>query len=148
MMIDHDHSTRWPEAVPLGCIDVDNVLEAFITMLVACFGVPVCITTDRGMQFNSGAWGDWCQKQGVQHITNTAYHPQANCMVEQIHHTLKAALCAEEGQLPGKTTCPGFCWACGLPLKRSRGYQWQKWLYNSSWWRSVSCRRPVSNQQE
>ena len=28
---DYDHrSTRWPEAVPLGCIDVDTVLEEFI----------------------------------------------------------------------------------------------------------------------
>ena len=85
-----DHSTRWPEAVPLGHIDVDTVLEAFITKWVACFGVPARITTDRGTQFTSGTWGDWCQKQGVQHITTTAYHPQANGMVERIHCTLKA----------------------------------------------------------
>ena len=31
---------------------------------------------------------------GVQHITTSAYHPQAIGMVERIHHTLKAALCA------------------------------------------------------
>ena len=57
-------STRWPEAVPLGRIDVDTVLEAFITTWVARFGVPARITTDRGTQFISGTWGDWCQKQG------------------------------------------------------------------------------------
>ena len=45
------------------------MLEAFITTCVAHF------TTDRGTQFTSGTWGDWCQKQGVQHITTTAYHP-------------------------------------------------------------------------
>ena len=56
--------------------------------------MPARITTDRGMQFTSGTWGNWCQKQGVQHITNTTYHPQANGMVEQIHCMLKAALCA------------------------------------------------------
>ena len=59
------------------------------------------ITTDKGTQFTSGAWGDWCQKQGVQHITTTAYHSQANGMVEGIHRTLKAALCACGG---GATT--------------------------------------------
>ena len=59
-----DCSTRWPEAVPLGCIDVDTVLEMFITMWVAHFGVPACITTDRGTRSTSGTWGDWCQKQG------------------------------------------------------------------------------------
>ena len=89
-----DCSTRWPEAVPLRRIDMDTVLEAFITTWVARFGVPACITTDRGTHFTSGTWGDWCQKQGVQHITTTAYHPQANGMVVRIHRTLKAALCA------------------------------------------------------
>ena len=59
--------------------------------------MPARITTDRGTQFTSGTWGDWCQKQGVQHITTTAYHQQANGMVERIHRTLKAALCARGG---------------------------------------------------
>ena len=45
---------------PWGRIDVDTVLEAFITTWVACFSVPACITTDRGTQFTSGTWGDWC----------------------------------------------------------------------------------------
>ena len=40
-----DHSTRWPEAVPLGRIDVDTVLEAFITTWVARVGVPARITS-------------------------------------------------------------------------------------------------------
>ena len=89
-----DRSTRWPEEVPLGRIDVDTVLEAFITTWVARFGVPAGNTTNRGTQFTSGTWGDWCEKQGVQHITTTAYHPQAYGMVEQTHCKLKVALCA------------------------------------------------------
>ena len=48
-----DRSTRWPEAVPLGRIDVDTLLEAFITTWVAPFGMPARITTDRGTQFTS-----------------------------------------------------------------------------------------------
>ena len=112
-----DRSTRWQEAVPLGRIDVAAVLEAFITMWVARFGVPACIT--RGTQFTSGTWGDWRQKQGVQHITTTAYRPQAHGMVERIHRTLKAALCTQGGRLPGRITCPGSCCACVLPPGRS-----------------------------
>ena len=60
----------------------------------------------RGMQFTSGTWGDWCKKQGVQHITTTAYHPQANGMVERIHRTLKAALCARGGATAWKDHLP------------------------------------------
>ena len=101
-----DRSTRWPEAVPLSRIDVDTVLEAFITTWVARFGVPARITTDRGTQFTSGTWGEWCREQGVQHITTTAYHPQANGMVERIHRTLKAALCARGGAAAWKDHLP------------------------------------------
>ena len=57
----------------MSCIDVETVLEAFITTSVARFSVPARITTDRGTQFTAGTWGDWCRKQGVQHITTTAY---------------------------------------------------------------------------
>ena len=38
----------------------------------------------------------------MQHITTTAYHPQANGIVEQIHRTLKAALCARVGTVAWK----------------------------------------------
>ena len=92
---------------------MDTVLEAFIIMWVAHFGLPACITNDRETQFTSGTWGDWFQKQGVQHITTTAYHPQANGMVERIHHTLKAALCAQGGATAWKDHLPwvllGMC---------------------------------------
>ena len=115
-----DRSTRWPEAVPLNRIDADTVLEEFITTWVARFVVPARITTDKGMQFTSGTWGDWCQKQGVQHITTTTYHPQANGMVEWIHRTLKAALCALGGAAAWKYHLP-CCWACGLPPESSCG---------------------------
>ena len=64
------------------------------------------IITDRETQFTSGMWGDWCQKQGVQHITTTAYHPQAKGLAEQIHHTLKAALCARGGVAAWKDHLP------------------------------------------
>ena len=92
----------------MGSIDGETVLEAFITTWVACFGVHARITTNRGAQFTSGTWGDWCQKQGVQHITTMAYHPQANGMVERIHHMLKAPLCTREGSTAWKDHLPWF----------------------------------------
>ena len=42
----------------------------------------------------------------VDHITTTAFHPQASGMVEQLHHQLKEALCAK-----GATSA----WADHLP---------------------------------
>ena len=48
-----DRCTRWPEMVPLGRIDFDTVLEAFMVHHHVG-GAPARITTDRGTQFTSG----------------------------------------------------------------------------------------------
>ena len=54
--------------------------------------MPATLTTDRGTQFTSGTWVSWCREQRVNHITTTAYRPQANGMVERLHRQLKEAL--------------------------------------------------------
>jgi hypothetical protein len=59
---------------------------------VARFGIPALITSDRGPQFTGAVWAALCQKLGIQHILMTAYHPQANGMVERFHRKLKEAL--------------------------------------------------------
>jgi len=87
-----DRSTRWPEAVPLKNVEAATVLEAFLGTWVARYGVPAFITTDRGAQFTSSTWTDWCQQVGARHITTTAFHPQSNGLVERFHRQLKDAL--------------------------------------------------------
>ena len=87
-----DRSTRWLEAVPLRDIEAATVADAFTREWLPRFGVPACITTDRGTQFSSSTWSTLCEKLGIQHILTTAYHPQANGMVERSHCQLKDAL--------------------------------------------------------
>ena len=103
-------------------IDVETVLEAFITMWVARFGVPARITTDRGTQFTSGTWGDWCQKQGVQHITTTAYHPQTNAQRYDgvdTPHVKGGSVCQRRGsRLEGPLTV-GSARHAGCPERRN-----------------------------
>jgi transposase InsO family protein len=92
-----DRSTRWFEAIPLSDTATEPVLDAFVHGWLARFGVPARLTTDRGPQFTSSMWADFCQAAGIQHITTTAYHPQANRMVERLHRQLKDALRARAG---------------------------------------------------
>lgn len=87
-----DRSTRWPEVVCLKNMAAETVLEAFISTWVARFGVPAHVTSDRGTQFTSSTWRAWCEQQGIRHHTTTAFHPQANGMVERFHRQLKDAL--------------------------------------------------------
>jgi hypothetical protein len=87
-----DRSTRWAEAIPLRGTSTRDCTEAFFSGWVSCFGVPALVTLDRGPQFTSEIWQAMCNKLGIHHKATTAYHPQANGMVERFHRQLKASL--------------------------------------------------------
>ncbi len=87
-----DRFTRWPEAFPLPNITAETVARIFLQGWVARFGTPTTITTDRGSQFESGLWSDLMEVLGTKRLRTTAYHPQANGLVERFHRQLKGAL--------------------------------------------------------
>ena len=89
-----DRFTRWPIAVPLKDISAETVLDAFAHGLVATFGIPSAITTDRGSQFSSAIWRQLMTTWGVKTHFTTSYHPAANGLVERFHRRLKEALVA------------------------------------------------------
>ena len=70
-----DRSTRWPVVILLRKTTTKAVLDAFVATWVARFGVPANLTSDRGVQFTSAMWTDWCSKYGVRHIPTTAFQP-------------------------------------------------------------------------
>lgn len=87
-----DRFTRWPEAVPLENIEAVTVATALMNHWVTRFGVPARITTDQERQFTSQLFKELNLLIGSQHFRTTAFHPQANGMVERFHRQLKAAL--------------------------------------------------------
>ena len=87
-----DRTTRWPEAIPLKDTKAETVARAFIDVWVARFGVPKIVTSDWGAQFTSEAWSKSLERLGIMATTMTAYHPQANGLIERFHRTLKNAL--------------------------------------------------------
>jgi len=101
-----DRTSRWIEAVPLKDMEAATCADAFVATWVARFGVPAQLTSDRGRQFTSAIWTHVCQQLGVQHCLTTAYHPQANGMVERCHRQLKDAL---------RARLAGTCWPDHLP---------------------------------
>ena len=94
-----DRATRWAEAVPLASTDVRACAEAFFRGWISRFGVPDNITTDRGAQFTSEVWAALCTRLGIVHHLTTAYHPQANGLVERFHRQLKESLRARAASL-------------------------------------------------
>ena len=76
-------------------ITAESVAQAFLSGWISRFGVPSSIITDRGRQFESLLWSHLMSLLGCKRSRTTAYHPQANGMVERFHRQLKAALEAQ-----------------------------------------------------
>jgi hypothetical protein len=87
-----DRSTRWAEAVPLVNTSTASCAATFFNCWVSRFRVPAVLTSDRGVQFSSAVWGELCSTLEISHSHATAYHPQANGLVERFHRQLKDAL--------------------------------------------------------
>ena len=66
------------------------------------------ITSDRGSQFVSKLWRHFSTLLGIDLHPTTAYHPQANGLVERLHRDLKASLRA-------RLDAAGNAWADQLP---------------------------------
>ena len=101
-----DRSSRWLEAIPLRSTTAADCATAFISSWVARFGVPTILTSDRGVQFTSALWAALCSQLGVHRSLTTAFHPQANGLVERAHRRLKEAL---------KARLAGHNWPAHLP---------------------------------
>ena len=87
-----DRTTRWLEAIPIPDTTTDTILQAFINGWIARYGVPRTVTSDRGAQFTSRIWSGSLSKLGINATTTTAYHPQANGLVERFHRSFKNVL--------------------------------------------------------
>ena len=87
-----DRFTRWPEAIPLMDTSAKSCARALLFHWVARFGLPMDISSDRGAQFTSQLWTAMIELLGTKLHRTTAYHPQANGLVERFHRHLKVTL--------------------------------------------------------
>lgn len=101
-----DRFSRWPEAIPLNDTTSASCAQALVYHWIARFGVPCDMSSDRGPQFTSQLWTAISRLLGTQIHHTTAYHPQANGLVERFHRHLKSSLRA-------RLTGPG--WIQELP---------------------------------
>jgi cleavage and polyadenylation specificity factor subunit 1 len=95
-----DRYTRWPEAIPLPDVRTETVASAFAANWIARYGIPSDISSDRGPQFTSALWAGLAQTFGYTLHHTTAYHPQANGLVERFHRSLKSSLKASCSDAP------------------------------------------------
>lgn len=113
-----DRFSRWPEAIPLENMTAHSVAKAFYETWIARFGVPETITTEQGRQFESELFRELSEAMGSEHIRTTAYHPQANGLVERFHRSLKAAIMAVDSKHSKLPVAYNHPWAAsGFPAR-------------------------------
>lgn len=83
-----DTFTKYPEAVAIPDQKVHTVAKTFVNTIICRFGCPKTITTDLGSNFTSEMFSEICNLLAIRAIRTTAYHPQANGVIERSHRTL------------------------------------------------------------
>lgn len=82
-------STWWHEAFPLVGIKAEEHVQAFAHGRVACYCVPLHLTSDCGRHFTSTFWNHLVPTVGMQNQWTTSNHPQATGLIEHFYHSLR-----------------------------------------------------------
>ena len=89
-----DQFTRWLEMVPLPVQDAESVAKAFFEYYIVRFGVPWCVHTDQGRNFDSD-----CSR------------PSVNCLMLWRHGPLRI----DPVQMGRLNATISWCWTfCGV----------------------------------
>jgi transposase InsO family protein len=80
-------------------VSAENLADIVIERVVSFAGVPRAIVSDRGPQFTSLFWQEFCVALQIKRKLSTAYHPQTDGATERQNQTLENCLrifCNEE----------------------------------------------------
>nr|GEW81506.1 reverse transcriptase domain-containing protein [Tanacetum cinerariifolium] len=86
-----DYLSKWVEAKALPTNDASIVVK-FLKSLLAQFGTPRAIISDRGTHFCNDKFAKVMSKYGVTHRLSKAYHPQTRGQVGVLNQGLKRIL--------------------------------------------------------
>ena len=76
-----DYFSKWPEARAIPTKEASHV-ASFLHALFMCHGLSPCIISDQGREFCNRVTDCLFELTGTEHRVTSAYHPQANGLVE------------------------------------------------------------------
>lgn len=120
-----DHLSRYTTLVPIPKKDPQTVAEALLDRFVAIFGPPRELVTDQGSEFKSKVFAEVCNTLEIMTAFTTAYHPQANGMVERTNQVVKntLAILSEKEPLQWDKYIPYVQFALNTAIHKSIGTQ-------------------------
>ena len=86
-----DSHSKWVKVSPVSSSS-SAVTISKLTTWFAIHGLPCTIVFDNGTAFTSAAFQEFCQKNGIHHMTSPAYHPASNGLAEHGVGIIKEAL--------------------------------------------------------
>lgn len=87
-----DAFSKYAFAEPVSSTTTQDLIDFVETRIIAVFGAPQKIITDRGAQFTSAEWTKFIEKYCIEHRMTAAYHPQANGIDERVNGTISRIL--------------------------------------------------------
>ena len=103
MLVMVDCFSRFAEVFPVRNMSVETVKEC-LRQWMSRYGFPDSIISDRGSQFESREFWQYCERFGIQKRRTTAYHPQGNGICERFNGTLWQKLSRKAYALGEKIT--------------------------------------------
>ncbi|XP_055542887.1 uncharacterized protein K02A2.6-like [Wyeomyia smithii] len=86
-----DAYSKWPEVFRTRSTTTTATLE-ILEETFARYGNPRTLVSDNGSQFISSTFKQFCEANGICHLTIAPYHPQSNGQAERFVDTLKRGL--------------------------------------------------------
>ena len=80
-----DQFTKWFECIPIGDQSAEQITKTLLETVIARFGTPTFIHSDRGANFESNLFQAVCTLLQIAKTRTTAYRPSANGQVERMN---------------------------------------------------------------
>ena len=93
-----DKLTKYGIFIPCSTkITEEETARLFFKHIIAHYGLPQQVITDRDSRWRNDFWGEICRLMGTKRSLTTAHHPQADGQTEILNQTLEIALRAYIG---------------------------------------------------
>ena len=95
-----DYFSKWKEAYPMPNMEATTIANLLVNEFICRFGVPECLHTDQGRNFEASLIKEMCRLLGIHKTRTTPYHPQSDGLIERFNRTLLSMLsiAAREGE--------------------------------------------------
>ena len=87
-----DYFTKWVESFPSDNQASETIVKLLVDHVICRHGVSEALISDRGANLLSTLMAEVDEVMGMRKINTTAYHPQADGLVENFNRTLQAMI--------------------------------------------------------